>query len=89
MSQLTREQHEAFTRACEVVDRIRANDIRRLKHWEHGMCGCLNALKPEVPQVTPEEDSVIRALWETLPGHTCWMNALSMLCSQPAKENIR
>ena len=89
MSQLTPKQHEALTRACDVIDRKRANDIRRLKHWEHGMCGCLSAVIPEIPKVTTEEDEVIRALWETLPGHTCWMTALFLLCTQPKKETVR
>ena len=89
MSQLTHEQQQAFDRACQLVGRTRAKDIRRLKHWEHGMCGCLNAVKPEVSPVTPEEDRAIHRLWDTLPGHTCWMTALSLLCNQPQKEDIR
>jgi hypothetical protein len=46
------------------------------------MCGCLNATKPDVAPVTPEENAVIQRLWDTLPGNTCWMSALSMLCNQ-------
>lgn len=26
--------------------------------------------------VTPEEDRYIRQVWETMPGHTCWADAL-------------
>ncbi len=87
MSQLTSEQQKAFARACEVIDRLRANDICRLKHWEHGMCGCLNAVKPEVGPVIPEEDAAIRRLWDTLPGHTCWMTALFLLCNQLKEDS--
>ena len=87
MSQLTSEQQEALARACEVIDRLRANDIRRLKHWEHGMCGCLNAVKPEVPPVTPKEDAAIRKLWATLPGHSCWMTSLFLLCNQQKEDS--
>ena len=87
MSQLTCEPQQAFERACELIDRRRAHEIRRLKHWEHGMCGCLNVVKPDVAQLTAEEDAVIRSLWDTLPGHTCWMSALSLLCNQPAQED--
>ena len=89
MSQLTQHQQQALQGACQVVDRRRARDIRRLKHWEHGMCGCLNAVKPNVTPVTPEENAVIQKLWNTLPGNTSWMSALSMLCNQPEKENAR
>jgi hypothetical protein len=86
MRERNEEQRRAFARACEVIDRARANDIRRLKNWEHGMCGCLNAVKPAVTSLTPEEDAAIRNLWDTLPGSTCWMTALFLLCNQPNKE---
>ena len=89
MSKLTCEQQRVLARASEVIDRTRANDIRRLKNWEHGMCGCLNAVKPDVEPVTPEEGAAIRSLWKTLPGSTCWMTALFLLCSQPEKEAVR
>jgi hypothetical protein len=89
MSQLTEHQQQAFHDACRVIDRTRARNIRRLKHWEHGMCGCLNAVRPEVASVTSEENAVIHRLWDTLPGNTCWMSALSMLCNQPAQEDLR
>ena len=89
MSQLTCEQQEAFERACELIDRRRAHEIRQLKHWEHGMCGCLNAAEPDVAPVTADEDAAIRKLWDTLPGHTCWMSALSMLCNQTTQEENR
>jgi hypothetical protein len=87
MSQLTPEQQEALTRACEVIERLRANDIHRLKHWDHGMCGCLNAVKPEVRPVSPQEDAAIRKLWHTLPGYTSWMTALFLLCNQPQEDS--
>ena len=41
--------------------------------------GCLNAIAPEYPPVTTEENDAVRALWDTLPGYTCWMSALFML----------
>ena len=79
---LTPQQLQAFRAACQVIDRQRARDIRRLKHWQHGMCGCLNAVQPNAPDVTPEEEAAIQALWDTLPGSSCWMTALYMLCNQ-------
>lgn len=51
MSALTPHQQQAFRAACQLIDRQRASDIRRLKHWQHGMCGCLNAVKPNMPDV--------------------------------------
>ena len=81
MKELTHKQQVAFQAARNVIDRKRAEEIRQVKHWQHGMCGCLNAVKPGGPDVTDEEDTVIRALWETLPGNTPWMTALYMLCS--------
>ena len=88
MTELTQERQRALARACEAIDCTRANDIRRLKNWEHGMCGCLNAVKPEVEPVTPEEDAAIHKLWDTLPGSTSWMTALFLLCSQSHKETV-
>ena len=49
MTGLTHKQQRAFEAACQVIDRARACEILHLKNWEHGMCGCLNAIKPEGP----------------------------------------
>ena len=82
METLTCEQRKALDVAGRLIDRKRARDIRRLKNWQHGMCGCLNAVEPDVRDVTPEEDAAIKSLWLALPGHTCWMSALYLLCNQ-------
>jgi len=52
------------------------------------MCGCLNAVRPEAPRVTAEENAVITQLWNTLPGWTCWMSALYLLSNQPEREEV-
>lgn len=82
MKPLTKEQHAALRAARRIVASGRAQEIRRLKHWEHGLCLCLNADKPDVSPVTPSEDRAIKALWDTLPGWTCWMTALELLCQE-------
>ena len=81
MSALTPHQQQAFRAACQLIDRQRASDIRRLKHWQHGMCGCLNAVKPNMPDVAAQENDAIQAFWDTLPGSSCWLTVLYMLCS--------
>jgi hypothetical protein len=83
MTGLTHNQQRAFEAACQAIDRTRAREILHWKHWEHGMCGCLNAVKPKAPNITAEENAVIQHLWSTLPGWTCWMSALYLLCNQP------
>ena len=88
--ELTPTQQQAYEAACQVIDQQRACKIRKLKHWQHGMCLCRTAIRPEVPDVNSEENEAIVNLWNTLPGYSSWMTALGMLCSQSPseKENL-
>jgi len=70
---------DAFAQARVAISAKRAREIMQLKNWEHGMCGCLNATKPDVPQLSENEDRRIHELWNTLPGSSCWMSALFLL----------
>lgn len=79
---LTAEQLACVEAARHVVPPERARDIVRLKNWEHGGCLCRNLEKPRVSPVTPEEDAAIRRLWDSLPGWTSWMTALSLLARE-------
>ena len=79
---MTPDQYQAFTAARAVIDPQRANDIRRLMNWKHGGCLCLDANRPAVPDPTPQEDALIRSLWDTLSRSSCWMSALFMLCNE-------
>jgi len=72
----------AFSNARAVISTERAREILRLKSWEHGMCGCLNATKPDLPPLSGNEDRLIHELWNTLPGSSCWMTALFVLASE-------
>lgn len=68
----------AFDAARKIVSIPRANEILRWKNWQHG--GVLGgAPKPPFPRLTPEENDVIKQLWLTLDGSSCWMTALYML----------
>ena len=82
MANLPIEQHQALQAARQVLSQERAHDIRRLMSWKHGGCLCLGATRPDIADVTPDEDAAIRQLWDTLPGSSCWMSALLMLCRQ-------
>lgn len=73
------ETGRALARARVVISPERAREILRRKNWEHGMCGCLNAAKPNVPPLTEEESRTIREVWDTLPGSSSWMSALYLL----------
>jgi hypothetical protein len=88
MTGLTHDQQRTFEAACQVIDRTRAHEILQLKNWHHGMCGCLNAVKPDGPDVSERENAVILQLWTTLPGWTCWMSALYLLCNQPERQEV-
>jgi hypothetical protein len=86
---MTPDQNKAFTAARSVINPKRANDIRRLMSWKHGGCLCLGAKRPTVPDPSPEEEKLIRSLWDTLSASSCWMTALFMLCNeqQPQLED--
>lgn len=73
---------KAFSGARAIISNGRALEIIQLKNWEHGMCGCVNATKPDVPPLSANEDRLIHELWNTLPGSSCWMTALFLLASE-------
>ena len=84
---LNKEQQEAFEAACTVVSLERAEAILKLKNWQHG--GCLTVrTRPEIPDVSDEEDQAFRKLWLTLPGWSSWMTSLYLVRNHhPDKEN--
>jgi hypothetical protein len=68
----------AFNDARKLISVSRAKEILRWKNWRHG--GVLGgASQPSCPDITDEEDQVVRRLWMTLDGSRCWMSALYML----------
>lgn len=79
---LSPQQSAALAKAQAVVSLARAREIVRLKRWEHGACLCLNAEKPAVTPLTAAENQAIHELWESLPGWTSWMTALSLLAGE-------
>jgi len=80
MSRQTALQQRAFDDARKLITISRAKEILRWKNWRHG--GVLGgAPKPNCPDICDEEDQVIRRLWLTLDGSSCWMSALYMLCN--------
>jgi hypothetical protein len=68
-----------LAQARVVISSKRAREILQLKHWEHGMCGCLNAVKPDVDPISEIENRLIHELWNALPGSSCWISALFLL----------
>jgi hypothetical protein len=73
----------AFSNARTVISTERARQIVRLKNWEHGMCGCLNATNPDVPPLSENENRLIQELWNAISGSSSWMTALFLLVSEP------
>ena len=83
---LTDEQQEAFDASCDVISKSRALELIKLYKWKNG--GCLTIRqRPEIADVSPEEDSAIRSFWKTLPGWTCWNTSLELLSRDPRKES--
>ncbi len=69
----------ALATARDAISVRRTREILQLKSWEHGMCGCVNAIKPDVDPISEDENRLILELWKTLPGSSCWMSALYLL----------
>ena len=83
---LTDEQQEAFDASCNVISKSRALELIKLYKWKNG--GCLTIRqRPEIADVSPEEDAAIRSFWMTLPGWTCWNTSLELLSRDPRKES--
>ena len=72
----------AFAKARAAISAKRAREIVQLKNWEHGMCGCRNAIKPNVGPISEIENRLIHELWNTLPESSCWMSALYLLAHE-------
>lgn len=71
-------QCQAFDQARRLIDQNRSREILRWQNWRNG--GVLGgAPRPDCPEMSAEEDAVIRQLWLTLDGSSCWMSALYML----------
>jgi len=80
MSHQHDDQLRAFDDARKLITIPRAKEILRWKNWRHG--GVLGgAPKPNCADISVDEDQVIRRLWLTLDGSSCWMSALYMLCN--------
>lgn len=77
----TSTQDFALALARQVISDKRAREIIQLKNFQHGICGCLNAKRPEVGPITVKEEEAIKELWMTLDGSSSWMSALFLLAS--------
>ena len=84
-------QTQALQRAAELINPQRAEDIRRLLNWKNGGCLSRDSLPPDADKISGEEDAAIRALWHTLPGTACLMDAIHLLINnqEPIDEPAR
>ena len=71
---------EVLANASVIVPAERAVALRELTRWKNG--GCLTIRqRPDIPDVTEEEDDAINTVWNTIPnGSSCWSTALDCLC---------
>jgi hypothetical protein len=76
---LTPDQERARIDAQRVVSSERAREIARLKYWQHFDCLRIGSERPDVDDVTADENDAITKLWGALPGWSSWMSALSLL----------
>ena len=80
------ERIQAFESARELVSVARAAEILRWKNWRHG--GVLGgAPEPTCPDISEAENQVVKRLWLTLDGSSCWMSALYMLCNDERPDS--
>ena len=80
--QFTAQQQALFNEACRLISAERAADLVRLSKWKSG--GVLaGQARPLVSGVAPEEGAVIQKFWATLPGSSCWFDAITYLSSKP------
>jgi hypothetical protein len=83
---LTDEQQAAFDASCTVISRSRSKELLQLYKWKNG--GCLAGLeRPDIGDVSREEDAAIKSFWMTLPGWTCWNTSLELLSRDPRKQS--
>ena len=54
----------------------RANELLALIRWESGGCLFQDKKAPPYPEMTPEERAEVKAKWDTMPGHTCFHDAV-------------
>lgn len=54
----------------------RAKEIKSILDWKNGGCLLVGGKGPQVPPVTDAEDDYIHQVWDGMPGHTCYYDAL-------------
>lgn len=60
------------------ITKERAEEIRQVILWRSG--GCLGiGVKCPYAEETEEEKSQIMALWKTMPGYTCYYDAVTRI----------
>jgi hypothetical protein len=71
-------KQQALDKATRLISLERAEKLVRLKHWQDG--GCLSVrTRPDIADVTEEEDQALKAILMTLSGGNCWMDALYLV----------
>lgn len=61
----------------------RAEEIRQVILWKGGGCLGVGSKCPYEPE-TKEEKAEIMALWNTMPGHTCYYDAVCRIVRKEA-----
>ncbi len=75
---MTAYELQALETAQQVISAGRAEQILKVKNWEHG--GCLSGNPCPFQRVTDDEDATIKTLWDSIPsGSSSWMTALYRL----------
>ena len=85
---LSEEQQTAFDASCKVLSQSRAKELVRLYKWKNG--GCLTIRqRPDIEDVTTEENDAIKSFWLTLPGWTSWSTSLELLSRDPRTQSVQ
>jgi len=58
------------------MTKTRAEELIAWARWESLGCLCHGSKPPKGNRVTPAERRMVSVIWETLPGTSCYMDAL-------------
>jgi hypothetical protein len=59
----------------------RAKEISEIIDWESGGCLISGNKRPLNPPVTIDERNEIVAVWKTMPGHSCFHDAVRRIAN--------
>lgn len=69
------------------MTRERATQLLELYRWKHFGCLLSNGIKPDIAPETVLERQEVIDLWDTMPGYTCYNDALTRIAKGDKENN--